>query len=991
MNTIKHRFIRVAISYLLTIMMGLLLFPLQSHAFTVKSHVWIAQQVLNDLDDNAITIQLGSREVTIPVDPALAQAIKNNKAAYRMGNVGPDAFPDMFTGQLVVHAGKELYYWKTDDWLKFLLESKNMEPADKAFVYGYLAHAASDVFAHTYVNHFSGANFDVTDGDLMAIHSAKVRYYEVTVDRNPWIDHPINPDENDIANDAFVEEERHITLERYIDSYLPPMRDSQGNNLGHPSALMQVPATFVRDRLIFNDEVMMANGLGQAYHLSMVHLFRKNLQGLLDGWLRELEIATVQGYINYLSCEFSDVCVGLNKEQAGAMFDVANEAYQLVLRKDELEYAQNKLNELLNAVSKYTAISGEEVVKLEKAIFDVTQYGLELTETIDELNYTVNVTLTKAIDAAAIAEAELVNATNELAEAEAVLVDYSAQLANKTAELVQKNAELLNTPAQIARDVCNTFCGGSKYNPFCKTICDTVFDPNPVYQALQSTISTLQSQITNLQNIVNVKQELVNGLTDIYQDKLSISNAAQLYLDETNQLISNLTDQRDRLEDQLQRAENLVVDGTEFIVQSYLTAIGVTGDYINGYIDFAMRATSHLNPIRAHLQGWADDITEGMRQYVLTSGEVAKEFSKNDPKPLPHITKWLHCWGTAVAGVPSPVSTTSCSIKGRLDSLNEEFEGVMLNLAKITKVTEQIYAFKQHIDNQVKAKAEELTLAFADAMTGLAVERIINVYKEPATVDRLNGIFGLDHSSDRHKGLLEIVDMASRINADMGLNGGTHFDLDKFSSMYNAVVLAKLALLDRDSLQMLAEEAGVPNSETYGGRLFADSPYNNILLRGVASLDGNHQWMENPPPYPRREGFQYAADPYSGNNYEYGYFDVETGEGFRLWGDCEARNKIFRQIFRGPMSASLETSTELGFDNLLHDAYQSIYPVSWDNAFPHVNNPTYEDSCGLPNNAPGANAHEHKREHFAPGRNISNGVKESLRNKINGLGKGLWK
>ncbi|MFC6755314.1 hypothetical protein, partial [Halorubrum tibetense] len=64
----------------------------------------------------------------------------------------------------------------------------------KAYVYGYLGHAASDVFAHTYVNQYAGDAFDLWD--------------ETRVER------------------------RHMALEGYISSKLPPLRNHQGDAIG---------------------------------------------------------------------------------------------------------------------------------------------------------------------------------------------------------------------------------------------------------------------------------------------------------------------------------------------------------------------------------------------------------------------------------------------------------------------------------------------------------------------------------------------------------------------------------------------------------------------------------------------------------------------------------------------------------------------------------------------------------------------------------------
>ena len=226
----------------------------QFFAFKVDTHVWVGQQIINDLlPDGKVTIPIDSVPYDFTVDPTITQAIINNPDVYRMGNIGPDAFPDIITGQSVVHPGHP-NGWKTDDWLKWL--TTNAATAqDRAFAYGYLSHAAADVFAHTYVNQYAGDTFDIFDNEL------------------------------DV-------EARHIVLEQYISSRTPPLTDHAGNPLGDAYNVVSAPSAFIRDNLIFNDTVADQYRLTSTSHLASVHSLRADLIDLLseDGLLRQLEI-----------------------------------------------------------------------------------------------------------------------------------------------------------------------------------------------------------------------------------------------------------------------------------------------------------------------------------------------------------------------------------------------------------------------------------------------------------------------------------------------------------------------------------------------------------------------------------------------------------------------------------------------------------------------------------------------------------------------------
>ena len=163
-----------------------------AHAFKNETHVWVGQEVVNDLlepGDGYGKLTISPFEEEFVVDPSIVEAIKNNRKAYLMGNVGPDAFPDLIAGQVTTHPGLS-NGWKTDDWLSHVLEMGDSEK-EIAFKYGYVAHASADFWAHSYVNTYSGGAFDIFNGSL-------------------------------------DEEARHILLEGFIAKYTPPLMDHTG-------------------------------------------------------------------------------------------------------------------------------------------------------------------------------------------------------------------------------------------------------------------------------------------------------------------------------------------------------------------------------------------------------------------------------------------------------------------------------------------------------------------------------------------------------------------------------------------------------------------------------------------------------------------------------------------------------------------------------------------------------------------------------------------
>lgn len=154
-------------------------------AWKPTTHVYLGQQALKDaLDDGKVSIyrvDYGNGKVLskigdYPVDSNILSALKEYPSQYRAGILGPDAYPDILTGQQVIHPDPELtniasgsnawltYLWTLTAPIKIPFPKKTIQPnpAHKAFVVGYLTHAAGDMYGHTFINNFTGAPFKIT-------------------------------------------------------------------------------------------------------------------------------------------------------------------------------------------------------------------------------------------------------------------------------------------------------------------------------------------------------------------------------------------------------------------------------------------------------------------------------------------------------------------------------------------------------------------------------------------------------------------------------------------------------------------------------------------------------------------------------------------------------------------------------------------------------------------------------------------------------------
>lgn len=261
----------------------LLLFLLLSNfvfAFKIDTHIWVGQQIINDLeDDGMISIAVNGQVKNFYIPNDVKNAILANKAAYLMGNVGPDAVPDVVVGQMFVHPGVEndQYVnigWQTNDWLKYLMRKSNQSGMAKAFSYGYLGHAAADVMAHTYVNQYSGDIFRLFDGESIV-------------------------------------EQRHFVLENYIGKYTPPLINKNGQYLGKPWEQLNLTdeyAKFVRDVLIYDPEVKnQYKKVDAGTHLVAFANLREGIDNLAeDNIWHEIDVAIVKLVAAYYGISLTD-------------------------------------------------------------------------------------------------------------------------------------------------------------------------------------------------------------------------------------------------------------------------------------------------------------------------------------------------------------------------------------------------------------------------------------------------------------------------------------------------------------------------------------------------------------------------------------------------------------------------------------------------------------------------------------------------------------
>jgi hypothetical protein len=151
---------------LLVLVAAALAAPQAAMAWKPFTHNYIGDQVWAEASTGFVTLS----GINYSLPPGLGAVLKANRASYNAGVVGPDGFPDLAYGQSVIHPDH------TGKWLAYVLQkardAQTAVDAEKkpiytakqkakilAFSYGYLTHAAGDLWGHTLINDFADGLF----------------------------------------------------------------------------------------------------------------------------------------------------------------------------------------------------------------------------------------------------------------------------------------------------------------------------------------------------------------------------------------------------------------------------------------------------------------------------------------------------------------------------------------------------------------------------------------------------------------------------------------------------------------------------------------------------------------------------------------------------------------------------------------------------------------------------------------------------------------
>lgn len=234
------------------------------------------------------------REKRYPIPSATLAALQGNPSAYLSGALGPDVFPDFITSQVTVHPGLE-HGWGTDDFLRHLLANAG-EGGDLAWVSGFLSHASSDVFAHSWVNHYAGGIFEISK----------------------------HIDSNEI-------EVRHFVLERYIADRTPRVWSKY-------AATPEAPHEFVADQLILANPVSAQFKKAGAVtgHVVAIEVLHENVAKLYEDALAISKTINDIGIKKLKPLEVAKAQLKLAEEGLKLVGKGLEESENLLKKRDEL-------------------------------------------------------------------------------------------------------------------------------------------------------------------------------------------------------------------------------------------------------------------------------------------------------------------------------------------------------------------------------------------------------------------------------------------------------------------------------------------------------------------------------------------------------------------------------------------------------------------------------------------------------------------------------
>lgn len=827
--------------------------------FGLKTHLWIGQRIIEDLRrDCAFTLARVKTEV--PKD--VCESIRAHPNEFLAGVLGPDAFPDLVTGQVTTHPGIE-GDWQTAQFLDHLYGSA-APGRELAFAAGYVVHAATDTFAHSYVNGYAGDIFAL--GDERAV------------------------------------ELRHFVLEKYIDRHLP----SAGPN---PNA-MEVPASFLRDKLIYNeDAARVALKSRIALHIPYMWAVRSSVGGL------ERELENLEEEAGRRVADLIAIQIDLSGRVASGELALDTASTALRAQQARLEIEQRAFQEAERGLN--NAIGA---VRRNRDLIDL--YGQQARAA------------RRAVD-----------------EAERLSTSANATIYDLEHQVIDLASRIAALPERVEDEICENLGGGcwEVCVPLlgCKTVCNpirlvcrAIQVLNPIREGLKREQEQIQRRIARLRR--DITQAGIDRTAALAREQAAIQQRlaaealeAQLALAEASAKAAfDVVDARYKAEFALTQEARENVDKLKAELAELREQLLNT----NRMKEAIARLFDQSDILSGYAKLWREELDTAGREFILTSLIVARGLANDSGNIFSAYGDWLKCHGSAYTPVPF-AGPAACTVEEHYTRLNERFDQLVEEALPepFAGLYRRFMDLKARLRSQVRDEASKAAVELAKlAAPDPASREYIAVLADPslANAAKLDELFGSVGDAGGKK-LLTFPQAARMFDRDLGMKNG-RLDPQAFAPLKNAETLSRLALLDRSELRRLAWRSGAdPDAlQLQGG----DRRY-SMLVQSLRSIDGNQQWQPFGLPYARSEG---PADPADPKRRQFGYGPADGGAaGMPFFVRSDMRKKVFSLLFPESNSGQLARRPELAADTYpFPECPANLYPVTFnDDGSPRESDP----------------------------------------------------
>ncbi len=755
-------------------------------AFKPNTHVWIGQQVINDLADGRITLEVNGITRTYAVNPAVVNAIRNNPDIYRMGHIGPDAAPGIYAGQMAIHPGTDAV--GTDTWAE-ALHNYVKTPGERVRLQSWYQQKDAVCESKNYnldeiwgfVNLFVGSGGSSSSGGYLSAADeiglldaiARAVNGDDTVPDLKYENDIISPEElayekgfyghmagdvfahtyvNHYAGDVFSilngemeTEKRHSAVESYIDKKIPLMSQ------GQPYNLVASPSQFLAEFFIFSENAAMF--AENSPHIYAVHSLRKAVQNAasdciwtaIDRFANQIAVYAYSGYLP-------------SEEQAQAISKI----------QDSIHGGTADMVETI----------ADAWVRVDDAIEDSHRQAFSLiNDNLDRMEGHMS---------------QLEHAEREVIRLENVIEN-----------------EIVGQVCDYERRVLRTIPCPS-FDPFCRTIRRWVTETGPACSTHRL-----------YQQTVRLRDEAIKLRSDSFQ---------------------NFRDDLDDLEETIVSIHDANKAVIRFI--EYIASLP------KDISPFRRHLKDWEEDIRAAMVAWVDAnteiITNGMRAAINPPvpadtncfkllGGISECTADNKLEP---IFDWKNVWGPTLLGIPSEFTQMMDSLSAANGQISAVIDGKLrdglitvsdpLNRLMLLTIERQISKQLADID------MVELALDFTGQDDWLDAYRDIQmVFHAGLSVDTINEIFSEDTLDLR----LRIYDRFTDVmDGDMGITPGSSSRMNwrNFPVIKNSVTLAKLSLLETEQLELLASHMGIDTS--------SKPVPENILFGAIKNIDGHESW-----------------------------------------------------------------------------------------------------------------------------------------------------